>query len=99
MAKLFNNAGDKPILPSVAPDWPVFGTSEDSEGYRIQIHGAPSMSVDVALGAFGRNPMADAGWAVGGHVSNSIPALCEAPSGVRSFIDLPATMGRWRVGN
>ena len=84
---------------AVAPDWPQFRTPEGSEGYRIQIHGAPSMIVDVALGAFGRNPMADAGWAVGGHVSNSIPALCEAPSGVRSFIDLPATMGRWRVGS
>ncbi len=82
---------------AIAPDWPRFGAADGEEGYRIQIHGAPSMNVDVTLGAFGRNPMADAGWAVGGHLSNSIAGLCEAPAGVRSFIDLPATMGRWRV--
>ena len=86
------------IDDAVAPDWPRFGGQEGEEGYGIAIRGAPSMSVDVTLGAFGRNPMADAGWAVGGHLSNSIPALCEAPVGVRSFIDLPAVMGRWRFG-
>jgi hypothetical protein len=80
----------------VAPDWPRFGAG-NAEGYRIAIQGAPSMSVDVELGAFGRNPMADAGWAVGGHITNSIPNLCDAPPGIRTFIDLPATMGRHRM--
>ena len=80
----------------IAPEWPRFGT-DGAEGYRIAIRGAPSMSVDLELGAFGRNPMADAGWAVGGHVSNSIPILCEAAPGIRTFIDMPPVMGRHRL--
>jgi 4-hydroxy-tetrahydrodipicolinate reductase len=80
----------------VAPDWPQFSGGK-GEGYRIEIRGAPSMSMELELGAFGRNPMADAGWAVAGHLANSIPALCNAPSGVRSFIDLPAVSGRFRM--
>ena len=83
------------IDDAVASDWPRFD-AEQGEGYRIEIRGAPSMSVDVALGAFGRNPMADAGWAVGGHLSNAIASLCDAPSGVRSFINLPPVTGKRR---
>lgn len=81
----------------IAANWPRFGAG-NAEGYRLAIMGAPSMSVDLELGAFGRNPMADAGWAVGGHISNSIPDLCEAPSGIRTFSDLPPVMGKSRVG-
>lgn len=84
------------IADDVAPHWPRFDNREGGEGYCIEIHGAPSMRVEVALGAFGRNPMADAGWAVGGHLSNAIPSLCVAPAGVRSFLDLPAVTGRSR---
>jgi hypothetical protein len=80
----------------VAPDWPRFG-GDGAEGYHIEIRGAPSMRVDVELGAFGRNPMADAGWAVGGHIANSIVDLCESAPGVRSFLDLPPAFGRHRL--
>ena len=80
----------------VAPAWPRFRDGS-GEGYQIDIVGAPAMSVDVELGAFGRNPMADAGWAVGGHIANSVAALCQAPSGIRTFIDLPAATGRHRM--
>ena len=80
----------------VALDWPRFG-SKGAEGYRIEIRGAPAMCIDVELGAFGRNPMADAGWAVGGHIANSIVDLCEAAPGWRSFLDLPPAFGRHRM--
>ncbi|OAN65882.1 MULTISPECIES: NAD(P)H-dependent amine dehydrogenase family protein [Sphingomonas] len=80
----------------VAPDWPRFGSGQ-REGYQVEIHGAPSMKMELELGAFGRNPMADAGWAVGGHLANSIIGVCEAPAGVRSFMDLPLAIGVHRM--
>ena len=55
------------------------------------------MKVELELGAFGRNPMADAGWAVGGHITNSVIALCQAAPGVRTFLDLPLTPGAYRL--
>ncbi|WP_253345090.1 hypothetical protein [Sphingobium sp. OAS761] len=84
------------IADDAAPDWPHFGI-DGKEGYQVEIHGAPAMKVELELGAFGRNPMADAGWAVGGHITNSVVALCEAAPGVRTFLDLPLTPGAYRM--
>ncbi|WP_175907661.1 MULTISPECIES: hypothetical protein [Burkholderia] len=84
------------IADDMAPDWPRAPTAH-GEGYRIEIHGAPSMAVDLELGAFGRNTGLDAGFAVGGHVANAIPVICEAPCGVRSFLDLPPITGAFAM--
>jgi hypothetical protein len=84
------------VSDDVAPDWPHFGT-KGGEGYHIEIRGAPAICADVELGAFGRNPMADAGWAVGGHIANSIADLSEAAPGIRSFLDMPPAFGRHRM--
>lgn len=84
------------IDDSAAPDWPYFG-DEGKEGYQVEIHGAPAMKVDLELGAFDRNPMADAGWAVGGHMSNSVSGVCEAPAGILTFMDLPLAVGAYRL--
>jgi 4-hydroxy-tetrahydrodipicolinate reductase len=84
------------IADEVAPHWPYFG-SDGIEGYQIEIFGAPAMKVEVELGAFGRNPMADAGWAVGGHITNSVVGLCEAAPGIRTYMDLPLAVGAYRL--
>lgn len=84
------------ISDDAAPQWPQFGAG-GKEGYQIEIHGAPAMKVDLELGAFGRNPMADAGWAVGGHLTNSVISLCEAEPGIRTFLDLPLAVGAYRL--
>jgi 4-hydroxy-tetrahydrodipicolinate reductase len=84
------------VSHAAALDWPRFGDGEQ-EGYQVEIVGAPSMKVEFELGAFGRNPMADAGWAVGGHMVNSIADLCDAPAGIRTFIDMPAARGQYRM--
>ena len=86
------------VSNDVAPDWPRFGVG-DTEGYQVEIHGAPSMKVEFELGAFGRNPMADAGWAVGGNLSNSIVSVCDAPAGVQTFMDLPLAVGAYRMAD
>jgi len=79
-----------------APEWPQFGQG-GMEGYQIEIHGAPAMMVEVELGAFGRNPMADAGWAVAGNLTNSIVSVCESAPGIQTFMDLPLTVGAYRM--
>ncbi|GAA0317257.1 diacylglycerol kinase [Sphingomonas oligophenolica] len=84
------------IADEAASHWPYFGAN-GIEGYQIEIHGAPAMKVEVELGAFGRNPMADAGWAVGGHITNSVIGLCEAAPGIRTFLDLPLAPGAYRL--
>ena len=84
------------VHDDAAPDWPYFG-ARDGEGYQVDIHGAPSMKMELEFGAFGRNPMADAGWAVGGNLSNSIISVCNAPTGVRTFMDLPLAVGAYRM--
>jgi len=84
------------IADEAAPDWPYFG-KDGIEGYQIEIHGAPAMKVELELGAFGRNPMADAGWAVGGHLTNSVASVCEAAPGIRTFLDLPLAPGAYRL--
>lgn len=84
------------IADHAAPDWPQFGAG-GGEGYQVEIHGAPAMKVDLELGAFGRNPMADAGWAVGGHMTNSVTGVCAAPPGICTYLDLPLAVGAWRL--
>lgn len=84
------------IDAAAAPDWPQFG-GEGKEGYQIEVRGAPAMKVEFELGAFGRNPMADAGWAVGGNLTNSVVALCEAKPGIRTFMDLPLALAAHRM--
>lgn len=84
------------IDDGAAPAWPQFG-GEGKEGYQIEVRGAPAMKVDFELGAFGRNPMADAGWAVGGHLTNSVIGLCEAQPGIRTFMDLPLALAAHRM--
>jgi hypothetical protein len=86
------------VNDDAAPDWPYLG-ARNREGYQLEIHGAPSMKMELELGAFGRNPMADVGWAVGGNLSNSIISVCEAPAGVRTFMDLPLAVGAYRMAD
>ena len=88
------------VADDAAPDWPR-GPSAHGEGYRIEIRGAPSMALDLELGAFGRRSVVssalDAGFAVGAHVANAIPVVCEAACGVRTFFDLPPITGAHSV--
>jgi 4-hydroxy-tetrahydrodipicolinate reductase len=86
------------VADDAAPEWPR-GPSAHGEGYRIEIRGVPSMALDLELGAFGRNTALDAGFAVGAHVANAIPVVCEAACGVRSFLDLPPITGAHAVSS
>jgi hypothetical protein len=76
---------------AVAPDWP----QPAGEGsYRITVEGSPSMTCELQLVG------EDGDHNVGGLVAtamrclNSIPAVCNAPPGLLSALDLPLVAGR-----
>lgn len=75
----------------VAPEWP-HGTNPQG-GYRIEITGSPSITVDLELvGAGGDHN--DGGLIVTAmRILNAIPAVCAAAPGVLSSLDLPLVTG------
>lgn len=72
----------------IAPHWP---SSERDGSYRVHIQGDPSLSVDLLVGApedFSQQGMI----ATTMRVVNAIPAVCAAPSGIVTALDLPLTL-------
>jgi 2,4-diaminopentanoate dehydrogenase len=68
---------------SVAPEWP------HGQGYRIEIKGSPSFTVDVEM--LGEDGDHNTGGliATAMRIINAIPAVCAAPPGTLSTLDLP----------
>ncbi|MGZ4678419.1 MAG: NAD(P)H-dependent amine dehydrogenase family protein [Acidimicrobiia bacterium] len=76
---------------SLAPDWPQ---PPGHGGYRIVVTGSPSYTCDVQMmGADGDH---NTGGLVGtaARLVNTIPAVCVAPPGLLSVLDLPLVPGR-----
>lgn len=72
----------------LAPHWP---TSERDGTYKIQIDGDPSLSVELLLGQ--PENFTDQGMiATTMRVVNAIPAVCAAPPGIVTALDLPLTL-------
>ena len=72
-----------------APSWP------HGHGYVITIRGEPSMRLSFEMGAGeGRSELADSVLSAAMHAVNSIPAVCEAQPGIRTFLELPMITGR-----
>jgi len=69
-----------------APDWPQPPAGRASV-HRVAIEGSPSLTLDLALkgGAFGRGGVL----ATAMRVVNAIPAVCAAPPGLVTALDLP----------
>jgi len=79
------------IGPDVAPDWPAL---PGQGGYRVQIDGNPSISCDLQLVGEDGDHNTGGVLATGMRMLNAIPAVCEAPAGVLSTLDLPLVTGR-----
>jgi 4-hydroxy-tetrahydrodipicolinate reductase len=77
--------------PDMAPDWPQ---PKGSGGYRISVTGSPSYAVDFEM--MGEDGDHNTGGlvATGMRILNAIPAVCAAPPGVLSTLDLPLVTGR-----
>ena len=77
--------------PDVAPDWPK---PSGSGGYRITVDGSPSYVLDFEM--MGEDGDHNTGGlvATGMRILNAIPAVCAAPPGLLSTLDLPLVTGR-----
>lgn len=72
-----------------APHWP------QGHGYTITLRGEPSMRLSYEMGVEeGRSELDDSVLSAAMHAVNSVPAVCEAEPGIRSFLDLPIITGR-----
>lgn len=74
-----------------APEWPQW---PNGNGYRVLIDGEPSVRLDLQLssGRGDHNVANCLGAAM--HVVNAIPTLCDADSGVYTYLDLPVYAAR-----
>jgi 4-hydroxy-tetrahydrodipicolinate reductase len=74
----------------LCPDWPQ---PVGEGGYRVVVTGTPSYQCDVQMTA--RPGQGDPGViGTAGRLVNAIPAVCEAPAGMLSALDLPLIGGR-----
>ncbi|BBY06584.1 hypothetical protein [Mycobacterium noviomagense] len=91
----------------IAPDWPQphiaipprdlgYGGASGRGVYRVEIDGSPSMRCELELADDHDH---DLGARVAGasRMVNAIPAVCEAPPGLLSALDLPLITGRGLV--
>jgi len=79
------------MAPDLAPDWP---TAARDGTYRIRFEGEPSLTCELQLGSpadFSAQGMI----ATAMRVVNAIPYVCEAPPGLVTSADLPATLPRF----
>jgi 4-hydroxy-tetrahydrodipicolinate reductase len=76
---------------ALAPEWPQ---PAGHSGYRVVVTGNPSYTCDVQmLGDDGDHNTAGL-VATAARIVNAIPAVCDAPSGLLSVLDLPLVTGR-----
>ncbi|WP_067455145.1 NAD(P)H-dependent amine dehydrogenase family protein [Actinomadura macra] len=88
-------AGGRPVITieaihkadaSRTPDW-------GEPGYAIRICGHPSLTLTT-----GEDWITDPLSAAAAHVLNSIPVVCSAEPGIRTYLDLPLVSGRMDLG-
>jgi len=72
----------------IAPEWPT------GRGWYVTVEGKPSMILKAEIGVEGSDHNDEACLATAMHAVHTIPFICAAPMGVRTFIDLPIIHGR-----
>jgi len=82
------------LRADVGPDWPSL--SDGRSGYRMEVLGSPSFTCEIEpIGEGGdHNAAGILGTAM--RMVNAIPAVCAAPPGLVSPLDLPLFTGRGR---
>ena len=86
------------IVPEAAPDWPR-PASHPAHATRVEIRGDPNV-VQETVFSDERTGDGNAGGclATGMRAVNAIPAVCTAPPGIVSTLDLPLIYGRGGMG-
>ena len=76
--------------PGVKPEW------SRSEGYEIELGGAPTLRCHLVLGTSGENHTEMGCLATAMHAVHAIPVVRDAQPGVLDLADVPAFVGRLR---
>jgi 2,4-diaminopentanoate dehydrogenase len=79
------------LRPDIAPDWPQ---GVNGPGYYIIIDGDPMMTCHFDQQNAAGDHIAGGGLATATRIVNAIPAVCAAPPGLISALDLPLITGR-----
>ena len=79
------------LRPDIAPHWPQ---PPGKGGYRVRIEGSPNVNVSLELEGDGGDENSGGLIVTAMRLLNSIPAVCAAPPGVLSALDLPLVTGR-----
>jgi 2,4-diaminopentanoate dehydrogenase len=75
-----------------APDWPT------GRGWKVTVEGLPSMVLEATIATHGEDENDQGCLATAMHAVHAIAPVCEAASGVRTFLDLPMLKGRHVLG-
>ncbi|MBW2242168.1 MAG: dihydrodipicolinate reductase [Deltaproteobacteria bacterium] len=82
------------ITHAAAPEWPR-GKIEENDCYRVDIRGNPDIVQETAFrGGANGDPNAGGCLATGMRAVQAIPAVCAAPPGLLSALDLPVIPGK-----
>jgi len=81
------------ITNAAAPHWPRPKLAEN-DAYRIVIEGSPDIVQETTFRGAGGDPNAGGCLATGMRAIHAIPAVCAAPPGLLSALDLPLIPGR-----
>ena len=82
------------MADDLAPHWPSAGRDGV---YRVIVDGDPSMTCELAVGATGDSANAEGMVATTMRIVNAIPAVCAAPPGLVSSLDLALTLPRGSI--
>ncbi|MDH6247328.1 diacylglycerol kinase [Mycobacterium sp. OTB74] len=74
------------------PDWAQ--PAQDGGSYRVEITGEPSYTVDICPTSRNGDHNYAAILAAAGRIVNAIPAVIDAPAGIRTTLDLPLVTGK-----
>lgn len=87
------------VVPDAAPDWPR-PKSDPAHANRVEITGSPHILQETVLAdEFTGDGNAGGCLATGMRAVNAIPAVCAAPPGLLSPLDLPLIAGRGGMGH
>lgn len=83
------------LREDIAPDWPA---PPGVGGYRVIIEGSPRVRCELTLAGDGDDENSGGLIVTAMRLVNAIPAVCEAPAGLLSALDLPVIPGRGLAG-
>jgi 2,4-diaminopentanoate dehydrogenase len=80
------------LRDDLCPDWPQ--PAQEGGSYRIEVTGEPSYALDLCLSSPNGDHNHAGLVATAARVVNAIPAVVQAPPGIRTTLDLPLITGK-----